>query len=56
MATPLSSKNASFPEPGFQEDSCGDYDGVISVYDIRIPGNHTVFDSRDSENKHIDTV
>lgn len=34
----------------------GDYDGVISIYDIRSKGDKPIADTKDNDKKHIDTV
>lgn len=56
METPTRITCCKFSETNPNILACGDYDGVISVYDIRSNSNKTIFDSRDSENKHIDSV
>lgn len=36
--------------------AAGDYNGVISIFDIRSKGNKPIIDSCECENKHIDAV
>jgi dynein intermediate chain 1 len=65
-------KNTSFPEYTFQTDSgvmcldfhpkqssllcVGLYDGTVSVYDIRKPGNDPIYTVKDPKIKHMDPV